>query len=533
MEERPTPEELMQRVKTLESEIKRREQAEIKLQESEAKYKQLFNSAPVGLYEYDSASARFITVNTVMSVYSGYSEEELLSMNPLDLLTEKSKTQFDKRLKALLTGEKISNTVEYEIITKEGKGLYVLFNSDYIYENNKLKGARVVLLDITKRKQLEADLQRAITMESIGTLTAGIAHQFNNALSAITGSIDLLELNLPGDETVANYYKTMSAAARRMAHLTAQLLAYARGGKYQPEVVSLVNFVRETLPLVKHTTAASCSVDTDLPREVLHVEADLTQMQMVLSALLSNASDALEGDGNIQVACGKVMITEDTTQNYPERMPGNYACLVVTDNGKGMDAETRSRIFEPFFTTKSEGRGLGMAAVYGIVENHNGWVSVDTELDQGTTVSVFLPVVEMPVQEDAKPRTVLFKGTGTILVVEDEEPVILVVRSILKRMGYEVIEARSGQEAIAVSKTVEGVIDLVMLDILLPDINGDTLYPLLMETRPDLKVLVFSGFSQEGPVQKILNAGAQGFIQKPFTMADLSEKLEIIFGGEQ
>jgi CheY-like chemotaxis protein len=200
-----------------------------------------------------------------------------------------------------------------------------------------------------------------------------------------------------------------------------------------------------------------------------------------------------------------------------------------------MNEETNKRVFEPFFTTKAEGRGLGLAAAYGIVKNHNGWISVDSELGKGTVVKIYLPAVEAPVKEDAKSkqRAELTKGQGTILVIEDEELVMKVTREILEKMGYRVLEARTGQEAIDVVKTFDGDIDLAMLDILLPDISGDIIYPLLMKVRPNLKVIVFSGYSIDGPAQKILNAGAEDFMQKPFAIVDLSEKLKKILGGEQ
>lgn len=386
-----------------------------------------------------------------------------------------------------------------------------------------------------EKTKLQNRLKETQKMESIGTLAGGIAHQFNNALFGITGNIDLLEMDLPGDEIVANYTKPMKDSAHRMAQLTSQLLAYARGGKYQTKTISVSDFVRETLLLVNYTIDSAIDLDTDLPHDILNVKADLTQMQMVLSAVLTNASEAIEGKGRIFVAYQKVVITDDTIKDFPGLKPGNYACLTVIDNGKGMDEETRTRIFEPFFTTKFEGRGLGMAAAYGIVKNHEGWISVDSELGKGTAVKIYLPAVETPAKEDVRerPKAEWVKGTGTILVIDDEEAVVTVCRPILEWMGYRVLEARSGQEAIDVVKTFDGDIDLAMLDIFLPGMSGETIYPLLMKARPDLKVLVFSGYTIEGPVQKILDAGAQGFIQKPFTMADLSEKLKKTLGGEQ
>ena len=393
------------------------------------------------------------------------------------------------------------------------------------------------------RRQIEARLRQAQKMESIGSLAGGIAHQFNNALNVITGNIDLLEMGFPGDESVAKYTKQMKTSARRMTQLTAQLLAYARGGKYQDKTISLNDFVKETLTLVRHTIDPAIHVDTDLPCGILNVNADLSQMQMVLTAILANASEAMEGKGHIRIACRNEMVTDEDAEGLPGLKSGNYACLTIADDGKGMDKETNKRIFEPFFTTNFTGRGLGMAAAYGIVKNHDGWIGVDSELGKGTTVKIYLPAIgsvqarpaglpaeEVPVKEEVKLETEWIKGTGTILVIEDEEPVMKVTRAILESLGYSVLEAKTGQEAIDVVKTFDGDIDLAMLDILLPDMSGNAIYPFLMDARPDLKVIVFSGYSIDGPAQAILDAGAQDFIQKPFAIAELSEKLKKILG---
>ena len=388
------------------------------------------------------------------------------------------------------------------------------------------------LAQAIKRGQMEARLRQAQKMEAIGVLAGGIAHQFNNDLSTITGYTDLLEMDFSGDEKVVNYTKKMKASASHMTQLTTQLLAYARGGKYQAKTVSLGNFVRTTLPLIRYTINPAIHVETDLPHNIFNVKADLTQMQMVLSAVLINASEAMDGKGCIRIACRNIMITDETVKDFPGLKPGNYVNLMITDDGKGMDKETKKRIFEPFFTTNFQGRGLGMAAVYGIVKNHAGWILVDSEPGRGTIIKIYLPATRAQMQEPKKPKAERIKGAGTILVIEDEEMVLIVCRAMLERLGYRVLEAQTGQEAINIVKTFDGDIDLAMLDILLPDISGNAVYPLLMKTRPDLKVIVTSGYSIDGPAEEIIDAGAQDFLQKPFMLAALSEKLKKVLEGE-
>ena len=377
-----------------------------------------------------------------------------------------------------------------------------------------------------ERRQMEARLRLAQKMQAIGTLAGGIAHQFNNALTVLAGNIEFLKMNFTGNKNIDSYTKKMQASVIRMTKLTAQLLAYAGGGKYRAKTVSLSDFLRDTLPLVKHNIDPAIQVVTDLPQDILNVKADLTQMQMVLSAVLINASESMEKKGSIRITCRNTMLTDETVEDFHGLKPGNYVTLTISDDGKGMDEETRTRIFEPFFTTNFLGRGLGMAAAYGIVKNHGGWISVDSEPGKGTIVKIYLPAIQAHVQEPKKIKTEQIKGTGTILIIEDEETVMTVCRTILEWLGYQVLEAKTGQEAINAVKTFDGDIDLAMLDILLPDMNGNAVYPFLMEARPNLKVIVMSGYSLDSTARKILNAGAQDFLQKPFSIAVLSEKLE-------
>ncbi|MFH1628772.1 MAG: response regulator, partial [Pseudomonadota bacterium] len=314
-----------------------------------------------------------------------------------------------------------------------------------------------------------------------------------------------------------------------------QLLAYARGGRYNPQTMPLSEYVEGTLSLIRHTLDPAVRVETDLPPDIPSVEADQTQMQMVLSAIMANANEAIEGPGRIRITTRNVEVDPDVIKDHPGLTPGRYVCLSVEDDGKGMDKETRSRIFEPFFTTHFMGRGLGMASVYGIVTNHCGAITVDSELDKGTVVRIYLPGIE--VEKEVKKKVVLTpevelpRGEGTVLVIEDEEPLVKLFREILEILGYRVLQARTGKEAVELAKTFDGQIDLALLDIKLPDMEGGRVYPLIMEARPDLKVIVCSGYSIDGPAQAILDAGAEGFIQKPFSIAPFAEKLKEVLEG--
>ncbi|RJR42549.1 MAG: response regulator [Desulfobacteraceae bacterium] len=398
-------------------------------------------------------------------------------------------------------------------------------------------GAIIISMDITEsrksqaeRKRLEAQLQQARKMEAIGNLAGGIAHRFNNALAVISAHIDLLDMDLPEDPAVAGHTEPMKDTVRKMTHLTSQLLAYARGGKYQPKIMGLSDFVTETLPLVRHAVRPGVSVRADLPSEIWPVMADFTQMQMVLSAVISNASDATEDGGVIRVSAVNREMTERDLIEYSGLAPGPYIILSIEDNGNGMDEEIRKHIFEPFFTTKAHGRGLGMAAVYGIVKNHAGWTQVESEPGKGTSVHILLPAAKTKIEERKEPELTHAGGTGTVLVIEDDELVMDATKKMVERLGYRVLAATTGAESLKVVSEYQGDIDLAILDIQLPDMHGKDIYPRLMRYRPGLKVIVCSGYSIEGPAQEILNAGAEAFLQKPFSMAALSRVLHHMLG---
>jgi CheY-like chemotaxis protein len=253
---------------------------------------------------------------------------------------------------------------------------------------------------------------------------------------------------------------------------------------------------------------------------------------MVLSALLSNASEAIDGKGRISISTKNERIDKAFARKHPGMKPGCYITLTVQDDGKGMNEQTRRKVFEPFFTTKFQGRGLGMAAVYGIVKNHDGWISVESEIGKGTSVRIYLPAAEGWVEERAKSGEEIIKGTGTILIVEDDEMVMNVTANMLETLGYRVLTAMTGGEAVHVAKTYQGPIDLLILDNVLPDMKGKTTWALLTEARPDLKVIICSGYSIEELDEEILESGIRSFLQKPFSIGELSRIIKGVLKNE-
>jgi len=511
------------------------EMAKEALRESEKRYRLLFEHSPIGT-GLASADGKVISINKAMEAITGYSLEELKKIN----LADTYENPEDRR--ALLEAiNRYGSVVDYPVRLKRKDGtLYdVLLTISRVHHLGSEDLFQTICVDVSKRKQaeeekkkLETRLQQAQKMEAIATLAGGIAHEFNNTLVGITGNIDLLQMELPDSENISKYAERMKDSTHRMAHLTNQLLAYARGGKYQPKDISLSEFVEETLPLIKKTIDPSIHIEMDLPDNIFTVYADLTQMQLVVSAILNNSAEAIEGKGRIRITTNNEEIIGEFAKTHPGLKPGPYACLTIEDSGKGMDEETRSRIFEPFFTTKFRGRGLGMAAVYGIVKNHSGWISVDSQLGKGTVVRIYLPAVKVQVEEKERPKIEQIKGEGTILVIEDEDIVIDVILQMLDSLGYRILLAKTGKEAINIAKSFDGDIDLALLDIVLPDLAGKEAYSRIMGARPNLKVIVCSGYTIDGPPQEVLDIGAQGFIQKPFSYATLSEKLKEVLEGK-
>ncbi len=396
------------------------------------------------------------------------------------------------------------------------------------------KGAIITALNITKQKQLQTQLQQAKKMDAISTLAGGIAHQFNNILSGITGNTELLQMEFSGNKKINKYSERLFGLTRRMTRLTSQLLAYARGGKYLERHLSISDLVKETLLLLKHSMDQSVKVVIDLKKDIPIIKADATQLQMVFSAVMNNAAEAIEESGSIRVSLQKKDVDDKYAVQHPGLKVGQYVLLTVEDDGKGLDRETKERVFEPFFSTKLQGRGLGMAASYGIIINHGGWIEIDSEPDKGTIVSIYLPVSsdtdEILLREE-KEITDISKGEGTILIIDDEEEVLVTSRLVLEHLGYKILTAKTGMEAIDIAETAVEEIDLAVLDIGLPDMMGDRVCLKIQELRPNIKVVVSTGYMLED-ITDDMKIKAQGFIQKPFSMSEMATKLKEVLGDQ-
>ncbi len=365
------------------------------LKDSELRYRRLFETAPDGILIIDADTGHIIDVNPFLMDLLGYSREEFIDKTLWNFGPFKD----IRESKASFQDLKNNGYIRYEHLpleTKDGRHVEVEFISS-VYLSDRKPTIQCNIRDNSQRKRnemrrlrLEAQLKQAQKMEAVSTLAGGVAHQFNNALTIITGGLSMLEKESRPQKD--GYLQPMLEATGKMARLTQQLLAFARGGRFRSEAISLRDLVAESLTFFKPANQ-SIKIETDFSPDLPPVRADTNQMQMAVLAVLANASEAIGAEGVIRITCRKVVLTAESVKPFSGLIPGKYACLTVEDNGQGMKEEIQSRVFEPFFTTHFPGRGLGLAAVYGIVKNHDGWISVVSHPGIGTSVAIWLPAI--------------------------------------------------------------------------------------------------------------------------------------------
>jgi PAS domain S-box-containing protein len=429
---------------------------------------------------------------------------------------------------------------ELRVRTKSSDPLITEFAVTPETQHGRVISMLGIAQDMTKRKQAEEalsqreeQLQQAQKMEAIGRLAGGIAHDFNNLLTIITGYSQLLLSRLGGgDDAVRGDVEEIKNAAVRAAALTQQLLAFSRSQVLMPKVLSLNTIVDTVDAMLQRLIGEDIHLVTALEPTLGHVKADPGQMEQVIMNLVVNARDAMPRGGRLTIETSNIEITKPYHRGDAALMLGRYAMLAVSDTGCGMDAETQARIFEPFFTTKGQGKGtgLGLSTVYGIIKQSGGYITVYSEQGKGTTFKIYLPTVNEAIEpiEPDKPSTGRLHGIETVLLVEDEPAVRVLVRDTLRLFGYKVMEARHGFEAQLIARQHAGPIHLLITDVVMPQMSGRELAEGFASEYPDMSVLYMSGYTESAVIHHgVLNPGT-AFLQKPFTPETLARKIREI-----
>ncbi|KAB0664102.1 transporter substrate-binding domain-containing protein [Oryzomonas japonica] len=483
-----------------------------------------------GAFEYNSPSAERI---------HGYAQDEMLGLTPLDLAHPEDRERVDRVFKELLKNpEKIAN-VQYRYRNKDGSYTWVEWCACNQLSNPHINGIIAISRNIEDRKRVESErlkleqqLLHAQKLESLGVLAGGIAHDFNNILMTIMGNADLALMRITPESTAVENLRRIENAAAQAADLAKQMLAYSGKGKFVVEYINVNSLLTEMLHMLEVSISKSAVLRLNLAKDLPRVEADTTQMRQIIMNLIINASEAIgDTSGVIAVTTGcmdcdagylkDTWLDEDITA-------GPYVYLEIADTGCGMDKETLAKIFDPFFTTKFTGRGLGMAAVLGILRGHKGAIKIYTEPGKGTTFKILLPADSRPAEpagHDSGRND--WHGAGKVLLVDDDETILGIGSEMLEELGFSTTTARDGMEAVALFKETPDIA-FVILDLTMPHMNGEQCFRELRRIRPDVKVIMSSGYNEQEVTQKFAGKGLAGFIQKPYRLSALQEALRNI-----
>jgi len=496
---------------------------EASLVESEEKYRLLVENANEGIFIFQNGDFRF----------SNHKAREMAHKLGLAVLRkplidyvfqDDRRDDPDAIMRRLNGGDPKPSAVAFRLIDPENELIWIEMNTI----NIRWKGAPATLnfvKDITQSKALERRFQESQRLESLGTLAGGIAHDFNNLLMGIQGNVSLMYLDAEHDPAITEKLKNIEDCVDSGARLTKQLLGFARGGKYVVKAMDMNQIMQSSAEMFGRTRK-TIKIHEEYQKELWTVMADGSQIEQVLVNLFLNAWQAMHGSGDLFLRTANVVLNDAFVGSF-DIPPGRYVQVSVKDTGIGMDETTQRRIFEPFFTTQEPGRGtgLGLASVFGIIKNHNGTITVKSRPGQGSHFDIYLPASDKNPEVDAPPKGSIELGSETILLVDDEEYIIDVARLMLEGLGYTLLIANSGASAINCYAEKNEAIDLVILDMVMPDMDGEEVYGKLRDIRPDIKVIFASGYYDIEQAKALLAKGRSGFLQKPFNMQQLSTKI--------
>lgn len=517
--------------------------AEEALRESESRFRSLVNNtldmitvlAPDGTMLYESPS-----VKTIL----GHELDALVGRNCLDFIHPDDVPEVKKHYANVLEHPGAVSSVQFRFRHANGSYIPLEVVASSFLDDPGIKGLVVNSRDITERMRMEEERHRieirmreVQKLESLGILAGGIAHDFNNLLMAILGNADLARHSLAPDAAARQNIEEIIHASHRASELCRQMLAYSGKGRFIVDFYDIADIVRGMGQMLEVSISKKASVRYALAPSLPAVEIDATQIRQVILNLITNASESLEdAAGIISISVDATEYTRQRLSDYylGESLPeGRYVCIEVADTGCGMDAETRSRIFDPFYTTKFAGRGLGLAAVLGIIRGHKGAIKVQSTPGRGTTFSVLLPASNAAVISSAAHATPLeaHAGDGVVLFIDDEAVVRNVGSAMLARLGYRVVTAADGRKGLEVFREQGDRIACILLDLTMPDMGGEETFYELRRLRPDARIILSSGFDEQDVTHRFANCGLTGFIQKPYTLTKLREALASALRG--
>ncbi|PKN32830.1 MAG: hybrid sensor histidine kinase/response regulator [Deltaproteobacteria bacterium HGW-Deltaproteobacteria-19] len=506
------------------TDVTERKEMESALKGSAEEYRMLVENALDAIVIVQDGMLKF--ANRVAVDVLGYPRDEIASRPFNEFIhPDDRRLVYERYLKRLMR-ENAPSMYEFRIVNKEGRELNAQINSIPVTWRDK-PAALCFVRDISAQKALEKRLLQAQKMEAIGTLAGGIAHDFNNLLMGIQGYASLMLQELEEGHPVRERVKGIESQVKNGADLARQLLGFARGGRFQVSLTDINDIIQKTSSMFGRTRK-EIAIHAHLQDGLWSANVDQNQIEQVLLNLYVNASQAMPGGGSLYLHSYNIVFEGEEARSLG--LPaGRYIRIGVTDTGMGMDDKTKARIFEPFFTTKEMGRGtgLGLATVYGIVTGHGGAIQVYSEKGQGTTFHIFFPASEVQATRETERimKEETRKGNETILIVDDEEVVATVAGEMLEHLGYQVIVTRSGKEALEVFSDRQDEIDLILLDMIMPKMSGGETFDQLKVVDPGVRVILSSGYSIDGEARQIISRGCKGFINKPYTLQALSEKI--------
>jgi PAS domain S-box-containing protein len=503
------------------------------LRASEERYMDLFEHSP-DMYHIVNREGTIISCNQTEADRLGYRKEDLVGHSLLTFYASESHEAVQSVIADVFENHREVSGYEQQVLTKAGEIVDVSISTSIVYdESRKAAFIRIVARDITEKKKLESKILHAQRIDSIGNLAGGIAHDFNNILTSILGSTAIMKRKMRKTNQWFHFADIIETAAKRGAGLTRQLLTFARKSTPQFRPIIVNDIIEETLGLFERSTDKSISIKKELTNDLAIIKGDDGQLQQAILNLLINARDAMPNGGTITVRSQALNPDIRSASVFGEARAGDFASVVIRDAGSGMSQAVQQRIFEPFFTTKDKGTGLGLSVVYGVVNSHGGFITVQSEAGKGSQFTMFFPLVaDREKFERGLKEQRLRHGTERILVVDDEEHVREMICRMLDNLGYDVEYVESGQEAINLVRKEE-VFDLIVLDMNMPTMSGKETFFKLKEIQPDLRVVISTGYSNAILEPTPLNDLVDGFLQKPYQMEELSKVLRDVFDEKQ